>query len=86
MGWLDVRHWATAERLLFECHSSNRMHLAIQSKCPLWKAMPPRARSLLGHDGHGKKAMGTSQFDPIAGERRPWKGGRKVGAKRALKP
>jgi len=48
--------------------------------------MPPRARSLLGHDGHGKKAMGTSQFDPIAGERRPWKGGRKVGAKRALKP
>ncbi len=30
--------------------------------------------------------MGTSEFDPIAGERRPWNGGRKVGAKRALKP
>jgi integrase len=48
--------------------------------------MPPRARSRLGHDGHGEKAMGTSEFDPIAGERRPWNGGRKVGAKRALKP
>ena len=33
--------------------------------------MPPYARSLLGHDGHGEKAMGTSEFDPIAGERRP---------------
>jgi len=30
--------------------------------------------------------MGTSQFDPIAGERRPWNGERKGGAKRALKP
>ncbi len=30
--------------------------------------------------------MGTSQFDPIAGERRPWNGGRKGGAKRALNP
>ena len=30
--------------------------------------------------------MGTSEFDPIAGKRSPWNGGRKVGAKRALKP
>jgi len=29
--------------------------------------------------------MGTSEFDPIAGERRPQNGGRKVGAKCALK-
>jgi hypothetical protein len=33
-----------------------------------------------------RMGMGTSEFDPIAGERRPWNGGRKVGAKRALKP
>jgi hypothetical protein len=30
--------------------------------------------------------MGTSEFDPIAGEGCPWNGGRKVRAKRALKP
>jgi hypothetical protein len=48
--------------------------------------MPPRTRSLRGDDGHGEKAMGTSQFDPTAGERCPWNGGRKVGAKRALRP
>lgn len=30
--------------------------------------------------------MGTSEFDPIAGKRPPWNRGRKVGAKRALKP
>lgn len=29
--------------------------------------------------------MGTSEFDPIICERRPWKAGRKIGAKRALK-
>jgi site-specific recombinase XerC len=29
--------------------------------------------------------MGTAEFDPIA-DRRPWNAGRKVGAKRALKP
>jgi hypothetical protein len=28
----------------------------------------------------------TSEFDPTAGEHCPWNGGRKVGAKRALKP
>ena len=28
--------------------------------------------------------MGTSEFDPIAGDRRAWNSGRKVGAKRAL--
>lgn len=48
--------------------------------------MPPHAHSLRGHDGYGENAMGTSEFDPIAGERRPWNGGREVGAKRALKP
>jgi len=30
--------------------------------------------------------MGHSQFDPAFAERRAWKNGRKVGAKRALKP
>lgn len=30
--------------------------------------------------------MGMSEFDPTACERRPWNAGRKVGAKRALKP
>ena len=30
--------------------------------------------------------MGTSEFDPIDGDRRAWNSGRKVGAKRALKP
>ena len=30
--------------------------------------------------------MGTSEFDPAASDRRAWNAGRKVGAKRALKP
>jgi hypothetical protein len=30
--------------------------------------------------------MGHSEYDPTAKERRPWNVGRKVGAKRALKP
>ena len=30
--------------------------------------------------------MGMSEFDPTVCERRPWNAGRKVGAKRALKP
>jgi hypothetical protein len=30
--------------------------------------------------------MGTAQFDPLAADRRAWNAGRKVGAKRALKP
>jgi len=30
--------------------------------------------------------MGTSEFDPGAGDRQAWNAGRKVGAKRALKP
>ena len=30
--------------------------------------------------------MGMSEFDPTACERRPWNAGRKIGAKRALKP
>jgi integrase len=30
--------------------------------------------------------MGTAEFDPIAADRRVWNAGRKVGAKRALKP
>ena len=30
--------------------------------------------------------MGTSEYDPIATDRRAWNSGRKVGAKRALKP
>lgn len=30
--------------------------------------------------------MGYSQYDPMAQERRAWNAGRKVGAKRALKP
>lgn len=30
--------------------------------------------------------MGLSQYDPVSQERRAWNAGRKVGAKRALKP
>jgi integrase len=30
--------------------------------------------------------MGTSEYDPVATDRRAWNSGRKVGAKRALKP
>ena len=30
--------------------------------------------------------MGHSEYDPAAKERRPWNAGRKLGAKRALKP
>jgi len=30
--------------------------------------------------------MGYSEFDPTARERPPWNAGRKVGAKKALKP
>lgn len=30
--------------------------------------------------------MGTSEYDPIATGRRAWNSGRRVGAKRALKP
>lgn len=30
--------------------------------------------------------MGMSEFDPAAREQRPWNAGRKIGAKRALKP
>jgi hypothetical protein len=30
--------------------------------------------------------MGTAEFDPVAADRRVWNAGRKVGAKRALKP
>src|SRR5581483_3102926 len=33
-----------------------------------------------------EKAMGHSEFDPAAKERRPWNAGRTVGAKRAVKP
>ncbi|VXC97963.1 hypothetical protein SPHINGOT1_270083 [Sphingomonas sp. T1] len=57
--------------MLFECHSSTPMYQAIQSSYPPLE---------------GEAGMGTSEFDPIAGGRRPWNGGRKVGAKCALKP
>lgn len=30
--------------------------------------------------------MGYSEYDPAFGEQRPWNAGRKIGAKRALKP
>src|SRR5260221_9105101 len=33
-----------------------------------------------------RKAMGHSEYDPCAKDRRPWNAGRKIGAKRALKP
>ena len=33
-----------------------------------------------------EKAMGHSECDPAAKDRRPWNVGRMVGAKRALKP
>ena len=39
-----------------------------------------------GHPGRWKTIMGNSEFDPTASDRRAWNAGRKVGAKRALKP
>src|SRR5258708_39270270 len=33
-----------------------------------------------------EKAMGHSEYDPVAKDRRPWNVGRMVGAKRAPKP
>jgi integrase len=39
-----------------------------------------------GHPGHWRTIMGMSEFDPAASDRRAWNAGRKVGAKRALKP
>ena len=47
--------------------------------------MSRSSRSLLGHHGHRRRNMGKSEFDP-AGNRPAWNAGRKVGAKRALKP
>jgi integrase len=34
----------------------------------------------------GENTMGHSEYDPAFAERRPWNAGRKIGAKRALKP
>ncbi len=42
-------------------------------------------RCSLGHVGRGRTAMGHSEYDPGA-KRRPWNAGRKLGAKRPLKP
>jgi len=44
------------------------------------------AKSSSGHFGHRRVIMGMSEFDPAASDRRAWNAGRKVGAKRALKP
>lgn len=43
-------------------------------------------RFLIGHNGRRRTIMGMSDFDPGATDRRAWNAGRKVGAKRALKP
>jgi integrase len=48
------------------------------------EGLAPRFR--LGRSGHRRKTMGTSEYDPGAGDRQAWNAGRKVGAKRALKP
>ena len=48
--------------------------------------IPAMSRFLSGHRGHRRRNMGTSEFDPEAPDRRAWNAGRKVGAKRALKP
>jgi hypothetical protein len=37
-------------------------------------------------EARGREAMGYSEFDPAAENRRAWNAGRKVGAKRPLKP
>ena len=41
---------------------------------------------IIGHRGQWRMIMGTSEFDPGAADRQAWNAGRKVGAKRALKP
>ena len=46
----------------------------------------PLARSLHGHDARRRTKIGMSQYDPGAHGRPAWNSGRKVGAKRALKP
>jgi integrase len=43
-------------------------------------------RSTYGRQGHRRSVTGLSEFDPAARERVSWNAGRKVGAKRALKP
>lgn len=47
---------------------------------------PLLKRSTYGRYGHRRCVMGLSEFDPAARERVSWNAGRKVGAKRALKP
>jgi integrase len=41
---------------------------------------------VIGHRGQWRPIMGTSEYDPGATDRQAWNAGRKVGAKRALKP
>jgi hypothetical protein len=62
-------------------------------KRPFWiRPRPPKAECHAPCSPPGqwwpeeKKAMGHSEYDPAAKERRPWNAGRVVGAKRALKP
>src|SRR5437868_1614590 len=40
----------------------------------------------VGHSGRRSVAMGKAEFDPVPRELRAWNAGRKIGAKRALKP
>ena len=50
------------------------------------RVVPPLKRYTYGRQGHRRSVMGLSEFDPAARERVSWNAGRKVGAKRALKP
>ncbi len=52
----------------------------------LQRVWRPLKRSSCGQHGHRRCIIGLSEFDPAFGERVSWNAGRKVGAKRALKP
>lgn len=65
---------------------ADRLDLGIEITCLNDRVGFPLKRSSCGHHGHRRCVMGLSEFDPAARERVSWKAGRKVGAKRALKP
>jgi len=50
-----------------------------------WRAVPS-AVLLLANQGQEESKMGHSEYDPASQERRAWNAGRKLGAKRPLKP
>ena len=55
---------------------------------PLLAGFDPQVAAVLfsASHGRGRTTVGRSEYDPVNGERRAWNAGRKIGAKRALKP